>query len=84
MARRIPSATRKPPKPSREALLAALAERDRELAEARQRDAEARERQTATAEILRVISQSPTDPQPVFDSIVLTAARLLRCDLAPL
>ena len=39
-------------------------------------------RQTATADILRIISQSPTDVRPVFDSIVLTAARLLRCDLA--
>ena len=38
-------------------------------------------RQTATSEILRVISQSPTDARPVFDSIVLTAVRLLRCDL---
>jgi len=46
----------------------------------RERD-EALARQTATSEILRVISQSPTDVQPVFDSIVLTAARLLRCDL---
>jgi GAF domain-containing protein len=42
----------------------------------------ARARQTATAEILRVISGSPTDVQPVFDAIVLTAARLLRCDRA--
>ena len=47
----------------------------------RERD-EALARQTATSEILRVISQSPTDVRPVFDSIVLTAARLLRCDLA--
>jgi GAF domain-containing protein len=39
-------------------------------------------RQTATSEILRVISRSPTDVRPVFDSIVLTAVRLLRCDLA--
>ena len=47
---------------------------------ARERD-EALATQTATADILRVISQSPNDERPVFDSIVLTAARLLRCDL---
>jgi GAF domain-containing protein/CheY-like chemotaxis protein/tetratricopeptide (TPR) repeat protein len=38
--------------------------------------------QTATADILRVISQSPTDTQPVFDAIVTTAVSLLDCDLA--
>ena len=46
----------------------------------RERD-EALARQTATSEVLRVISQSPTDVRQVFDSIVLAAARLLRCDL---
>jgi GAF domain-containing protein len=42
----------------------------------------ARDRQAASAEILRVVSGSPTDVQPVFDAIVLTAVRLLRCDMA--
>jgi two-component system, NtrC family, sensor kinase len=39
---------------------------------------EALDTQTATSEILRVISGSPTDVQPVFDTIVRNAVRL--CD----
>src|SRR5262245_45828244 len=49
-----------------------------EVSQARGDLAKAREQQAATADILRVISSSPTDLQRVFADIATSAARL--CD----
>ena len=50
----------------------------RALEELRRELGEARDQQRATNEILSVISRSPTDAQPVFETIAASAARL--CD----
>src|SRR5687768_15467213 len=44
--------------------------------------ADAVEQQTATSEILRVISRSPTDLQPIFDTILANVTRLCEANLA--
>jgi signal transduction histidine kinase len=54
-----------------------IAELERKLDERTSERDEALERQTATADILKVIASSPSDVQPVFEAIVTSAKKLI-------
>jgi len=63
-------------------LFTELQQRNGALTQAHAQVSESLEQQTATSEILRTIAHAQTDVQPVFDSIVRSAARLCHAVMA--
>jgi two-component system NtrC family sensor kinase len=82
MAKRVqtlrkPAVARKPPGKRKRAPAASVdIDAKKEIAKLRRELTEALERQTAISDILRVISNSPGDVKPVFDTVAKHAARI--------
>ena len=82
MARLGVSKKKKSPRASEHSQLKKEVQRLTEKLESSERErAEATEQQAATGEILRVIASSPTDPQPVFQTILDNALRLCEAQM---
>jgi len=82
-ARKSPAKGPKTTNLSKTTKVAKTAKVDRGAATALHRKlTEAQARQAATAEILKIIASSPSDVKPVFNAIVRTVLRVMRCDRA--